>query len=228
MTDTFQQMDHFYWSLQAWLMYRFDILSASSTLLLTLLALYIGLSPGLTAFVLVAASRCMCKSDPARWPFLDSETDRTLAVVSSTHSLCRQYGQLEMDFVSVERVVELLHLEQESSGTVRPPARWPSYTGDIVFEDVTIRYAPHLDPALSSLSFRIRAGSHTAIIGRTGTWEHRYWPDYSDAYLQARVKVHWHWHFWQQVSDRHQKRCPVLASQLILHVSRPRSRPYPH
>lgn len=58
-TDAFQKMDHFYWSLQAWLMYRFDLLSAFSTLFLTLLALYTGVSPGLTAFLLVAASRCM-------------------------------------------------------------------------------------------------------------------------------------------------------------------------
>ncbi|KAF7503017.1 hypothetical protein GJ744_004724 [Endocarpon pusillum] len=146
-TDAFQKMDHFYWSLQAWLMYRFDILSASSTLLLTLLALYTRASPGLTAFVLVAASR----------------------FVASTHALCRQYGQLQMDFVSVERVVELLHVDQEPPGTVSPPAWWPSFNGDVVFENVTIRYAPHLDPALSSVSFRIKAGSKTAIIGRTGS-----------------------------------------------------------
>ncbi|RYP05474.1 hypothetical protein DL765_009823 [Monosporascus sp. GIB2] len=57
-TDAFQKMDHFFWSLQAWLMYRFDALSALSTFVLTLLALYQGLSPGLTAFVLTTASRC--------------------------------------------------------------------------------------------------------------------------------------------------------------------------
>lgn len=73
-----------------------------------------------------------------------------------------------MDFVSVERVVELLHLEQEPPGSVDPPARWPSYNGDIVFEDVTIRYAPHLDPSLTGISFRIPAGSTTALLGRTG------------------------------------------------------------
>lgn len=41
-TDAFQKMDHFYWSLQAWLMLRFDLLSACSTFVLTLLALYTG------------------------------------------------------------------------------------------------------------------------------------------------------------------------------------------
>lgn len=90
-------------------------------------------------------------------------------VVTATHSLCRQYGALQMDFVSVERVVELLHLEQEPKGDINPPAAWPSYAGDIVFENVTMRYAPHLDPALSNISFRIPAGSTAALLGRTGS-----------------------------------------------------------
>ena len=77
-----------------------------------------------------------------------------------------------MDFVSVERVVELLHLEQEPTGEINPPAAWPTFSGDIVFEDVTVRYAPHLDPALSNVSFRIKGGSHTAIVGRTGKSGH--------------------------------------------------------
>ena len=54
-TDTFQKMDHFYWSLQAWLMYRFDNLAACSTFVLTLIAILTSVSPGLTAFVLNAA-----------------------------------------------------------------------------------------------------------------------------------------------------------------------------
>jgi len=146
-TDTFQKMDHFYWSLQAWLMYRFDTLSAVSTLILTLLALYTGVSAGLTAFVLIAASK----------------------FVNATHSLCRAYGALQMDFVSVERVVELLHLDQEPRGTVDPPAWWPTLTGDVTFENVTLRYAPHLGPSLDDVSLRIKAGSHVALLGRTGS-----------------------------------------------------------
>ncbi|KAB8659324.1 hypothetical protein FH972_026213 [Carpinus fangiana] len=145
--DTFQRMDHFYWSLQAWLQYRFDALSASSTLILTLLALSTGVSPGLTAFVLIAAEK----------------------FVNATHELCKQYGQLQLEFVAVERVVELLYLDQEHPGTLMPSATWPSFSGNIVFENVTIRYAPHLDPALSDLSFTIQGGTSTAILGRTGS-----------------------------------------------------------
>ncbi|KAH7035248.1 P-loop containing nucleoside triphosphate hydrolase protein [Microdochium trichocladiopsis] len=146
-TDTFQKMDHFYWSVQAWLQYRFDALSAISTFSLTALALYQGLSPGMTAFVLTTAAQ----------------------FVTATHSLCRMYGQLQMDFVSVERVVELLDLDEEPSGDVRPPAVWPANTDSITFNHVTLKYAPHLDPSLSDVSFSIPGGSTCAILGRTGS-----------------------------------------------------------
>ncbi|KKK17121.1 ABC transporter [Aspergillus rambellii] len=145
--DRFQGMDHFYWSLQSWLMYRFESFSAISTFCLTVLALYTDVSPGLAAFALIAAGN----------------------FVDSTHALCQQYGQLQMDFVSVERVDELLHVDQEEPGTIEPPASWPKFGNDIVFEDVTIRYAPHLDPSLHNITLRIPGGSTTALIGRTGS-----------------------------------------------------------
>jgi ABC-type multidrug transport system fused ATPase/permease subunit len=145
--DKFQLMDHFYWSLQSWLMYRFEGLSAFSTFCLTALALYANISPGLVAFVLIAAN----------------------SFVMSTHGLCKQYGQLQMDFVSVERVDELRHIEQEPAGTIEPPASWPTFGSAIIFKDVTIRYASHLDPSLTNVSLRIPGGSTTAITGRTGS-----------------------------------------------------------
>ncbi|KAK8082020.1 ATP-dependent bile acid permease [Apiospora saccharicola] len=145
--DAFQKMDHFYWSLQAWLQYRFDTLSAFATFALTLIALYRGLSPGLTAFVLLTAAR----------------------FVEATHALCKQYGQLQMDFVSVERVVELLDLEEESSGDLVPSAAWPGYGDAIAFEGVTMRYAAHLAPSLSEVSFTIPGGATCAVLGRTGS-----------------------------------------------------------
>lgn len=145
--DNCQGMDHFYWSLQAWLVYRFESLSGLSTFGLTVLALYTNVSPGLAAFVLIAANN----------------------FVESTHSLCKQYGQLQMDFVSVERVDELLHIEQETPGTIEPPASWPTFGSDITFENVIIRYRPHLDPALSNITLRIPGGSTTAVLGRTGS-----------------------------------------------------------
>jgi len=73
-----------------------------------------------------------------------------------------------MDFVSVDRVAEMLNLHQEPPGIVMPPGWWPTSTSDIVFEDVTIRYARHLDPSLLGVPLKIKGGPSTAIIGRTG------------------------------------------------------------
>jgi len=145
--DTFQGMDHFYWSVQSWLSYRYEVMSALSTLLLTVIAIYTDLSAGLTAFVLVSAQR----------------------FVRTTHQLCRVYGKLQVNFVSVERVVELLDLEQEPTNPVPPPAWWPSFGGDVVFDNVTIRYAPSDPAALTDVSFELKGGTNTAIVGRTGS-----------------------------------------------------------
>lgn len=145
--DAFQQMDHFYWSLQAWLMYRFDSLSAVSTFVLTLVALNHGLSAGMTAFVLAAAAQ----------------------FVDATHGICKVYGQLQMDFVSVERVVELVDIEEEKTGHVIPSDQWPKRSDAIFFENVTLRYAPQLDPVLQEVSFTIPGGSTCAVLGRTGS-----------------------------------------------------------
>ncbi|KAF2125145.1 P-loop containing nucleoside triphosphate hydrolase protein [Dothidotthia symphoricarpi CBS 119687] len=145
--DRFQRMDHFYWSLQAWLALRFSFMNASATFAMTCIALYTGISPGLTAFVLLTAN----------------------AFVVHTEYMCKCYGQLEMDFSSVERVIELLDIETEKPGELNPPAHWPTFNGDVTFEDVTIRYAPNLDPALQNITLQIPGGSNTAIIGRTGS-----------------------------------------------------------
>ncbi|CAG5144885.1 uncharacterized protein ALTATR162_LOCUS1619 [Alternaria atra] len=145
--DNFQKNDHFYWSLQAWLALRFSVMSASATLVMTLIAVYTHISPGLTAFVLITAGK----------------------FVIHTEWMCRIYGTLEMDFTSVERVVELLDIETEAPGVVKPPAHWPTYSGDIEFDDVTIRYAQNLEPALQNVTLKIPAGSNTAVIGRTGS-----------------------------------------------------------
>jgi ABC-type multidrug transport system fused ATPase/permease subunit len=122
-------------------------MSASSTLIMTLIAVYTGISPGLTAFVLITAGR----------------------FVIHTEWMCRIYGTLELDFTSVERVVELLDIETEAPGVVDPPAHWPTYSGNIEFSDVTIRYADNLEPALQNITVKIPAGSNTAVVGRTGS-----------------------------------------------------------
>lgn len=57
-------------------MYRFESLSAVSTFLITLLALYTGVSPGLTAFLLTAAAQCK-STTVADLFFVATQSDRS-------------------------------------------------------------------------------------------------------------------------------------------------------
>jgi len=89
--------------------------------------------------------------------------------VTATFGLCQKYGSLMMEFISVERVEELLHIDQEPRGSAKIPAAWPKFGANIEFRNVTIRYAAHFDPALSNISLMIPGGSTTALLGRTGS-----------------------------------------------------------
>ena len=157
------------------------------------------------------------------------DTDN-VEVVQSTHGLCRIYGRLQMDFVSVERVVEMIHLEQEPLGDIDPPASWPSYKGDIVFEDVTMRYAPNLDPSLSNISLRIPGGATAALLGRTGiTFIADHGRLYTDS-LQGLARVRWRSPFLQQVSGSIRPRTlfSETSSRILTYHSPAGIRPYHH
>jgi ABC-type multidrug transport system fused ATPase/permease subunit len=145
--DQVQGCTHFYWSVQNWLLYRYQNMGGLAGFLLTVAALITNLSPGITAFMLNYA-----------W-----------TLIYSTHTLCLRFGDLQTEFISVERIVELLNIEQEPPGTRLPPASWPRFGAPITFRNVTVRYAPHLDPSLKDITLSIPGGRVTAIIGRTGS-----------------------------------------------------------
>jgi len=68
--------------------------------------------------------------------------------------------------------VEYLDVEQEAPAVIeknRPPAYWPSSSGGLEVENLTIHYAPHLPPALQSVSFSIRPSEKIGVVGRTGS-----------------------------------------------------------
>jgi ATP-binding cassette subfamily C (CFTR/MRP) protein 4 len=74
---------------------------------------------------------------------------------------------------AVERVLDYCSLDQEPPAQVsrdlQPPASWPSH-GQIVFDNVSMRYSIETDSALAlhQISMTIRAGEKVGIVGRTG------------------------------------------------------------
>ncbi|EKX39672.1 hypothetical protein GUITHDRAFT_76208 [Guillardia theta CCMP2712] len=105
------------------------------------------------------------------------------------------FTRLETQFISVERVAEFCRLEEEEEVTScshgkrsgrrageeiveppRPPASHPHgeqgggarRRGEIVFDNVSLRYEFDKPRVLRGLNLRVRAGTKVALCGRTG------------------------------------------------------------
>ncbi|KDQ09185.1 hypothetical protein BOTBODRAFT_179201 [Botryobasidium botryosum FD-172 SS1] len=147
--DKFQKFDHFYWGASIWLRWRYDCLGSVVVFMTTLFALTSKISEGLAALVIVNAG----------------------VFAEASRQLVKVFAQLELDFNSIERIKEYLEVGQEAPAFVAdgPPAGWPSSTGGIVVEDLVMKYAPDLPPALNSISFEIRPREKVGVVGRTGS-----------------------------------------------------------
>ncbi|KAJ7136954.1 P-loop containing nucleoside triphosphate hydrolase protein [Mycena epipterygia] len=83
--------------------------------------------------------------------------------------------EVEICVVAAERIKEFVDWEPEEASspendleTIKLGRRWPKQ-GGIVFNDVTARYRPDLQPALQDMAFHIRAGERVGVVGRTGS-----------------------------------------------------------
>ena len=82
--------------------------------------------------------------------------------------------QVEARMVNASRCLNLLKIPQEDmkgflplDTFMRRNPDWPS-EGNIVFDNVSIKYRPETDIALNSLNFKVEGGERIGVIGRTG------------------------------------------------------------
>nr|AIB06823.1 ABCC3 [Spodoptera exigua] len=94
---------------------------------------------------------------------------------SNTLTLMLQHGaRMLVEFLaqltSVERILEYTRIDTEPDlfqGKVEMPPNWP-HQGRIVFQNVSLRYAPNEQPVLKNLNIVIESGNKIGIVGRTG------------------------------------------------------------
>ena len=72
--------------------------------------------------------------------------------------------------MSVERCGQYMDniVPEQTKGTVTSPYNWPS-EGVITMKNVTMRYQPHLHPALRGVNLQTRAKEKVGVVGRTGS-----------------------------------------------------------
>ncbi len=85
--------------------------------------------------------------------------------------LIQAFGEAEAAITSIERMHSLEMLPQEKSMITSEDCKvdksWPK-KGEIVFDNVSLRYRPSLPLSLDGLSFTVKHGERCAIVGRTG------------------------------------------------------------
>jgi ABC-type multidrug transport system fused ATPase/permease subunit len=88
-------------------------------------------------------------------------------------TLVRTMNELEVELNSFQRMREYAEIEPEEAENIREPsdgipASWPT-SGRVEFSNVTARYSPHGSDVLRHVSFAVRPGERTGIVGRTGS-----------------------------------------------------------
>lgn len=85
--------------------------------------------------------------------------------------LIQAFGEAEAAITSIERMHSLEMLPQEkrmiTSVDCRVDKSWPQ-KGELVIDNVSLRYRPGLPLSLDGLSFKVNHGERCAIVGRTG------------------------------------------------------------
>ena len=138
---------------QRWLGVRIELLGVSIVFLATLLVVifngFFGLSAGLVALLI-------------RW---------SSGLTTSLSFLVDNASEAEGAVTAIERIKRMYEVPQEQNfekkGKSVVDDSWP-LQGALEFRDVKMRYRPGLPLALDGLSFRVEAGQHCGVVGRTG------------------------------------------------------------
>lgn len=83
----------------------------------------------------------------------------------------RDSAEIEYEMTSVERIIEYTKIPSEPplkcDSKKQPPYGWPS-GGEIIFRNVSFKYANSQSMILNDLNFKIFAKEKVGIVGRTG------------------------------------------------------------
>ncbi|XP_059177525.1 multidrug resistance-associated protein 1-like [Physella acuta] len=148
--DFFQQKTYTSMACERWLSIRLGVIS--------------------DVLVLIAGILCVAYHDQLSPGLIGLSMSMALTVTGNMQLQVRVASLLEMDIVSVERILQYINLPSEAPRHLPCPGytqQWPQ-TGDIIFKDVCVQYRKGLDLVLKKISFHVQDGEKVGIVGRTG------------------------------------------------------------
>ncbi|KAG8779851.1 hypothetical protein FRC12_023787 [Ceratobasidium sp. 428] len=146
--DTNAAPYHGSWSVNRWVSLRFNMIAVG---IITLTAIAIMWDPSIDA------------------SFAGFAISMAVGITYDIILLVRRFVGLEQSMIALERIEEFSVLPREGPELLepRPKDTWPE-RGNVVVENLAIRYAPDLPKVLHDLNFEIPAGSKIGVLGRTG------------------------------------------------------------
>ncbi|XP_059177507.1 multidrug resistance-associated protein 1-like isoform X5 [Physella acuta] len=148
--DFFQQKTYTSMACERWLSMRLGVIS--------------------DVLVLIAGILCVAYRDQLSPGLIGLSMSMALTVTGNMQLQVRVASLLEMDIVSVERILQYINLPSEAPRHLPCPGytqHWPQ-TGDIIFKDICVQYRKGLDLVLKKISFHVQDGEKVGIVGRTG------------------------------------------------------------
>ena len=94
---------------------------------------------------------------------------QVFSLLDRAQSTLRISAEVEMNMVSVERVLDYIDLPQEPPLHSSRASQFHVTRGDVEFRDVELRYSSELPLVLKGVSFQVRGGEKVGIVGRTGS-----------------------------------------------------------
>lgn len=85
--------------------------------------------------------------------------------------LVRSFGDIESKMNAVERIKQYSEIDIERDYHIlsnKPSSNWPKY-GEIIFENVSLRYRQGLPLVLKDVNVKIKPNEKVGIVGRTGS-----------------------------------------------------------
>ncbi|KAI9592802.1 P-loop containing nucleoside triphosphate hydrolase protein [Syncephalis fuscata] len=120
-------------------------------------------------FAVTVVLLCIGQKDVLEAGFVGLALSQSLSLFEMLQFAVNQCVEVEMEFVSIERILAYTRLPSEPPRHLDPPPSpdWPS-KGAIEFRNMSLTYPGTKEPALRNISFDVKSGEKVGIVGRTG------------------------------------------------------------
>ncbi|RUO95743.1 putative multidrug resistance-associated protein lethal(2)03659-like protein, partial [Jimgerdemannia flammicorona] len=122
-----------------------------------------------SAFLAISAFACVASRSTQSPGLVGFSLSYVIQFLSQLQWAVRQTVEVEITFISVERMLSYTKLAPEAPciTSLRPPQLWPDHA-EVQFINMSLTYPGTSDPVLKNININIKPHEKIGIVGRTG------------------------------------------------------------